>query len=133
MTEVLYPFQQICGDFFDVEGRSYLVLVDRFLGWPVVAHMPKTLSSEAIKVVKEMFMTFGISEVFTSDRGTNVVLREMREFLAAWGVNQRIYSAYQSHANTRAEVGVKSMKETEIPNCHQRKWSLDDQSKTSFP
>ena len=82
----------------------------------------------------------------------------MREFLAAWGVNQRISSAYHPHANTRAKVGVKSMKRlvqdntgyngmlrtnkfywnigtllTEIPNCHQRKWSLDDQSKISFP
>ena len=75
MMEVLYPFQQICGDFFDVDGRSYLVLVDRFSGWPVVAHMQKTMSSELIKVVKEMFMTFGILEVFTSDGGTNFISR----------------------------------------------------------
>ena len=77
MTEVLYPVQQICGDFFDVDRTSYLVLMDRFSGWPVVAHMQKTTSSELIKVVKEMFMTFRISEVFTSNGGTNFVSREM--------------------------------------------------------
>merc|ERR1712055_780067 len=69
MTEVLYPFQQICGDFFDMDGRSYLVLVDRFSGWPVVAHMQKTTSLVLIKEVKEMLMVFGISEVFMSDGG----------------------------------------------------------------
>ena len=33
-----YPFQMMCGDYFTLRGREYLVLVDRYSGWPSVHH-----------------------------------------------------------------------------------------------
>ena len=31
-----YPFQQVCSDYFSLEGRQYLVMVDRYSRWPSV-------------------------------------------------------------------------------------------------
>jgi hypothetical protein len=36
IPEVEYPFQMICGDYMEIKGHSYLVLVDRYSGWPIV-------------------------------------------------------------------------------------------------
>ena len=33
---VEYPFQQVCSDYFSLEGVQYLVMVDRYSGWPSV-------------------------------------------------------------------------------------------------
>ena len=36
LPDVEYPFQWICGDYFDLQGQGYLVLVDQYSGWPIV-------------------------------------------------------------------------------------------------
>ena len=79
------PFPASLWDFFYVEGRSYLVLVDRFLGWPLVASMLKASAAELINVIREFFLTFGIVEVITSDGGLQFTSKELRQFFAAWG------------------------------------------------
>merc|ERR1711994_61162 len=33
-----FPFQQLASDYFQLSGRTYLVIVDRYSGWPVVAY-----------------------------------------------------------------------------------------------
>ena len=33
LPRVEYPFQQICLDYFSLEGRQYLVTVDQYSGW----------------------------------------------------------------------------------------------------
>ena len=80
LPEVVYPFQKVCGEFFEGEGRYYLVLVDRFLGWPLVASMPKASAAEFINVTKEFFLTFGIAEVVTSDGGLQFTSKDLRQF-----------------------------------------------------
>ena len=48
-----YPFQQICADFFSYRGTHYLVIVDRYSGWPM----------------KSVVNTFGVPEEISSDGG----------------------------------------------------------------
>merc|ERR1711867_143782 len=47
---------------------------------------------------------------FTSDGGLEFAAHETQNFLKRWGVVQRLTSAHYPRANTRAELGVKSMK-----------------------
>merc|ERR1712059_115382 len=41
-----YPFQMISGDYFHYAGKEYLLLVDRYSGWPVVAQSTRETQGE---------------------------------------------------------------------------------------
>ena len=40
-----WPFQQICADYFENEGHSYLTIVDRFSYWINIYHFPSTATA----------------------------------------------------------------------------------------
>ena len=110
MPVVQYPFQMVWGDYFDLKGYTYLVLVDRYSGWPVVHQACKMSSSELIRVLKEVCTTYGVMEELSSDGGPQFVSAEFRQFCELWGIRQRVSSAYFPHSNSWAELGVKTVK-----------------------
>ena len=63
-----------------------------------------------MKVLREYFCTWGTPEELTSDGGSAYVAAATKRFLSDWGVRHRVSTAYNPHANLRAETGVKSMK-----------------------
>ena len=67
-------------------------------------------SKDLIWFLRKHFEDFGVPEDLTSDGGPEFVACEVQSFLKRWGVKQRLSSAYYPRANTRAELGVKSMK-----------------------
>ena len=84
LPEVMYPFQQVCGDLFDVAGMAFLVLVDRYMGWPVVAQMEKASLANLVIMLKEYFSVFGVPEVFTSDGGPQFISHEIKSIFTTW-------------------------------------------------
>ena len=70
LPEVEYPFQRLCWDYFALEGREYLVLVDRYLGWPIVQRAERSTAAELVKVMKQVCMTYGVPKELSSDGGT---------------------------------------------------------------
>ena len=113
-TPPSYPFQAIAADYFSLCGVKFLVVVDRFSGWP---HLMRAAGSEEargslglIRCLKFMFATFGIPEEMSSDGGPEFAAAETESFLMKWGVRHRLASAYDPRSNGRAEVAVKSMK-----------------------
>ena len=111
----LYPFQAIAADYFHYGGKQYLVAVDRYSNWPMVERSANG-SKGLITALKKIFITFGISEELTSDGGTEFTSHETRKFLNNWGVHHRMSSAYFPHSNTRAEIGVKTIKRLIMDN-----------------
>lgn len=103
------PFSAICADYFHHAGSSYLVVVDRFSGWPIVASANKGAAGLAA-VLRETFASFGIPDSLTSDGGPEFTAHSTTELLNNWGVQHRLCSAYNPHANNRAETAVKTMK-----------------------
>ena len=109
-----YPFQAIAADYFSSRGVKFLVVVDRFSGWP---HLMRSSGSDEalgakglIRCLKFIFATFGIPEEVSSDGGPEFVSAETQAFFSKWGVIHRLSSAYNPRSNGRAEVAVKSMK-----------------------
>ena len=62
-----YPMQMIVADYFDVKGKSWLVLADRFTGWLSIFYFQKEASSsDLVKRLKDYFSVFGIAEHLSS-------------------------------------------------------------------
>ena len=108
------PFQAIASDYFQLQGKSYLLSVDRFSNWPdlreTTAHTPNAGAEGLIKANRELFATFGVPEQLSSDGGTEYTSNAFQAFLKTWGVKHRLSSAYHPQSNGRAEVTVKAMK-----------------------
>ena len=104
-----YPFQHVCADFFHHEGSAYVVLVDRYSGWPIVAPAHNGATGLAT-ILRDTFATFGIPDTLTSDGGPEFAAHSTRELLHTWGVHHRVSAAYNPHANNRAETAVKTVK-----------------------
>ena len=108
------PFEQIFADFFHFAGFNYLVVGDRLSGWCEVFPTPSGSSSSGarglVKCLRRMFSIFGVPIELSSDGGPEFVAAITQNFLHRWGVKHRQSSAYNSSANGRAEVAVKSAK-----------------------
>ena len=64
----VYPFQAVCSDFFVHRGVHYLVTVDRYSNWPIIA---KSTGGAAglINHLRRAFVTYGTPEELSSDGG----------------------------------------------------------------
>ena len=111
----VYPFQAVVGDYFHYMGHHYLVVVDRYSNWPIVEETANG-SSGLIRSLRRTFVTYGIAEELTNDGGPEFTASQTDSFLKAWRVNQRFSSVAFPHANTRAEVGVKTVKRMLVDN-----------------
>ena len=107
--------QMICADYFCYDGHNYLVIVDRYSGWPYVSQLTGT-SPALVKKLREFFVTYGIAEELASDGGPEFTAAFTQQFLRDWGVAQRLSSVAYPHSNTRAEIGVKSAKRMIMEN-----------------
>ena len=107
IEEPLYPFQDICVDYFNYAGHKYGVMVCRFSGWPAVWKANDTSFSNWLRTFCSMF---GIPEIISTDGGPEFMSGEVKTLLKQYGIRHRVSSAYNPHSNSRAEIGVKTVK-----------------------
>ena len=105
-----YPFQLISSDYFAYTGKTYLVVVDRYSGWPIVLRCREDSSEELVRQLRNLFCMYGVPEEMATDGASVYVSARTKAFLTLWGVRHRVASAYHPHSNLRAETCVKSMK-----------------------
>ena len=91
-----FPFQMIAMDYFEVKGKSWLAIADRFSGWLSLFYFPREASSqELINILKNYFCTYGIPEQVASDDGPQFRSNQFKQFLTSWGVTKhRVTSSY---------------------------------------
>ena len=103
------PFQCLCADYFHHKGHNYVVIVDRFSGWPIVERSSNGATG-LVSNLRSIFVTFGIPDDITTDGGPEFTASVTKKFLAEWGVHHRLCSVAYPHGNSRAEIGVKTVK-----------------------
>ena len=121
-----YPFQKLCADYFTHMGKDYLVIVDRYTNWPIVFRENGTARS-LIKHLRDIFSNVGAAKELTSDGGPQFTAEATQTFLQSWDCHHRRTSVGNPHANTRAEVAVKTVKRL-LMTCTGPTGSLDTDS-----
>lgn len=86
-----------------------MVIVDRFSGWPIVKRSTNGATG-LVSNLRSIFVTFGIPDNITTDGGPEFTASITKTFLAEWGVHHRLCSVAYPHGNSRAEIGVKTIK-----------------------
>ena len=110
-----YLFQNLCADYFQHTGNNYLIIVDRYSNWPMV-FQEKGKAEGLVSRLRDMFVTFGVPEELTTDGGPQFTASVTQTFLEAWKVRHRLCSVGNPHANSRAEIAVKTVKRMLMSN-----------------
>ena len=69
LPEPDFPFQMLCADHFDLKGQTYLCMVDRFSGWPLVEHCGSSTGSSGrfVSTLQDVFAVYGVPEELATD------------------------------------------------------------------
>ena len=108
-TEALRPFHSLSADLFEVAGKDYLVVVDRYSGWPSVTRLNRTDTKVITNALKDWFNTWGIPERIRTDGGPQF-RNEFKAFCEENNIVHEQSSAYHAPSNGHAEAAVKAMK-----------------------
>ena len=103
-----YPFEHICMDYMTLDGHNYGVFVDRFTNWAGVYFGNST--ADVVTVLSKLCEDYGIPVTCTTDGGTQYTAEVVRKFMKDYGIEHRLCSVANAHANTRAELAVKTIK-----------------------
>ncbi|XP_059080065.1 uncharacterized protein K02A2.6-like [Tigriopus californicus] len=103
------PFESVSVDLFHSAGAHYLIMVDRFTGWPCVSRLSR-LDTRTIKdILEDWFADYGIPQHLRSDGGPQF-RNDFAEFCRRTHIHHELSSAYHPASNGHAESAVKAMK-----------------------
>ena len=80
-----YPWPKIGSDLFELNGTTYMLVVDYFSRYIEVVQVTITSSMGIIEKLKPMFSRQGIPEFMVSDNGPQYSSHEMKEFAQHYG------------------------------------------------
>ena len=75
-----YPWQKIAMELFQLNGKSYLIVVDYNSRWIETVHLKQITSVAVIGHCKFIFAGSGIPEVVLSDNGPQFSSREFEDY-----------------------------------------------------
>ena len=106
------PFQSIACDITGFGVDKYiLVIVDLFTKFVIAKILLNSTSKAIIKVLIEVFTTFGLPSTVITDNATNFTSSEIQSFLNTFGVMHRRSSVLNSRGNAYAESTIKRLQD----------------------
>ena len=76
----------MAADYFFYAGHTYLVVVDRYSGWPCVSRCKEESATELVRLLRLLFYVHGVPEEFATDGASVFTARVTQKFLETWGV-----------------------------------------------
>lgn len=114
----LYPWrwptrvwQRVHIDFVEMDGNSFLCLVDSHSKWIEVVHMTSTSAKRTIDQLRAWFAAYGLPEEVVTDNGPQFIASEFVDFLKQNGVKQTLVPPCHQSSNGAAERTVQMLKQ----------------------
>lgn len=106
------PFNRVHIDFFHLNGKTYLLLVDEYSRYIHVKLMGKTDAGAVIKFLRDVFFTFGygLPKKVASDNGPPFGSKELGKFWIENDIKHITSPPYHPSSNGLAERAVKTVK-----------------------
>ena len=105
-----HPWERVAADLFQLNGSTYLLVVDYFSRYPEVIQLTSTTSKSVISSLKSIFSRHGIPSVLMSDNGPQFDSSDMKEFANTYGFNHITSSPHYPQRNGLVERTVKTIK-----------------------
>ena len=108
-SEATAPMTHVGVDLFDFQGQDWLVMVDRYSGYPFTQRLRRTTTSDVTSVLNEWFMDWGYPSIIRSDGGPQF-RSEFKKFCKDNAIEHELSSPYNPRSNGLAESAVKNVK-----------------------
>jgi transposase InsO family protein len=108
-TEADKPMDNVSVDLFELKGKHYLVMVDRFSSFPFLSKLTTKGTDTITRILTDWFNLYGWPKVIGSDGGPQF-RDEFNRWCSTKGINSVPSSAYNPASNGLAESGVKRIK-----------------------
>ncbi len=104
-------FEELAADFFETRGRHFLAVIDRYSGFPFIAHFPSPPNARStILELKRIFTLVGCPVRLYTDGGLQFTAQDTQDFLRQWGIAHRLSTPHYAQSNGLAEAAVKVLK-----------------------
>jgi hypothetical protein len=103
------PMRAVGADLCEYAGKTWLVMVDRYSGFPCAARLRRTATADVTKVLLRWFLDWGFPRTIRTDGGPQF-RREFGQFCDKWSIEHETSSPYNPQSNGLAEAAVKNVK-----------------------
>lgn len=106
------PFSRVHADFFHLDHKTFLVIVDSYSKWIELEYMrTSTDSRHVIKVFLNVFARYGLPDVLVTDGGPPFNSADFVNFFERQGVKMMKSPPYHPESNGQAERMVRVVKD----------------------
>ena len=105
-----YAWERIGTDLFELDKKTYIVVVDYYSRWIEIRRLLQTTSAHAIEALKSIFSTHGIPDYVVSDNGPQFASRDFKDFELKYGFTHVTSSPMYPQSNGEAERAVQTAK-----------------------
>ena len=108
-THASRPFEAVSIDLGYLEGIHYLILADRYSGWPMVKRLTKLNTKSITTILDDWFIDMGKPVWLRSDGGPQF-RSEFEDWAKKENITHELSSPYHHQSNGHTEVIVGEMK-----------------------
>ncbi|XP_065204153.1 uncharacterized protein K02A2.6-like [Planococcus citri] len=112
------PWARIHIDFLGpFYGHNFFILVDAYSKWPEVFKVPNITASTTIRILRSLFVRYGLPITIVSDNGPTFTSIEFKKFLQENGIHHVTTTPYHAKSNGQAERFVFTFKQAFRAQC----------------
>ena len=105
------PWQKIGADFFDLDGKKFLLVIDYFSKFPFVELVTTTSAQSTINKLRNIFATEGAPQTLITDNGPPFNSNEFKRFCQEWNLEHHTSSPNYPQSDGQAERAVQTVKQ----------------------